>query len=71
MVSFPVRLAVCGLLFAPSTTDRVADWALAVGGANWTEIVQLAPAARELPQLFDWVNPVFEIEMFVMFKVPD
>lgn len=33
-VSFPVSVAVCGLFAASSVTDNVADWALAVGGAN-------------------------------------
>jgi hypothetical protein len=49
----PVRLAVCGLLVALSVTVSVAVRVPAAVGVKVTLIVQLAPAASELPQLFD------------------
>jgi len=51
-VPVPVSVAVCGELVALSATEMLAERAPALPGVNVTEIVQLAPAASELPQLF-------------------
>ena len=51
----PVRLAVWGLLGALSVTVSVAFWVLKVVGPNVTLIVQLTPAASELPQELLWM----------------
>jgi hypothetical protein len=40
-------------------------------GVKSTEIVQLAPPATELPQLFVWENAVLDIEILDIDKVPD
>ena len=54
----PVRLTLCGLPGALSVTVSEADWEEAVVGAKVTEIVQLAPAFRLVPQLPVWANCV-------------
>ncbi len=49
---FPVRETVCGLLVALSVTVTVPVRVPVVVGVNVTLILQFAPAARVLPQLF-------------------
>lgn len=53
-VPVPVRVAVCGEPVALSATCKVAVKLLAEAGVNMTEIVQLDPAASELPQVLVW-----------------
>jgi hypothetical protein len=53
-VPVPLRATNCGLVGSESATLRVADRIEAAVGANLTPIVQLAPAARLVPQLFVW-----------------
>jgi hypothetical protein len=49
---FPVRLIVCGLPVALSTTDNDPLRAPVAVGVNRIEIWQLAPELRPVPQLF-------------------
>ncbi len=59
----PDSATVSGLFGALLLTDRVPDAAPAAVGANVTLTVQEAPAASEVPQLFDSPNgPVTPIE---------
>lgn len=60
----PVRLEVCELLLALSLTLNFPVLAPVWVGVNTTSIVQWAPAAKLVPQLFvDTVkSPVVEIE---------
>jgi hypothetical protein len=51
VVPFPVRLTICGLPATLSELLTVAVRVPAVGGLNVTLIVQLAPAASELPHV--------------------
>src|SRR5437016_3476869 len=51
-VPVPDRLAVCGLLVALSVTAKAPLRAPVAEGVKVTLIVQDAPAATELPQLF-------------------
>ena len=67
----PFRITVCGLPMSLSLTDRVALCDPALCGVEVTEIVQLAPAASELPQLLLWENWVFESAMLDMFSAVD
>ena len=59
----PVKFTTCGLLGAESVT---VSWAVRVGGVTddgvkVTLMVQLAPAAKLLPQVFVWAkSPGFE-----------
>jgi hypothetical protein len=48
----PLRLTVCGLPAALSVMLSVPFWTPVAVGVNVTLMVQLAPAATELPQLF-------------------
>ncbi len=50
-VPVPERLAVCGLFVALSVTVKVAVRVPEVAGVKVTLMVQLAPAARLVPQL--------------------
>lgn len=50
-VPVPLRDTVCGEPLALSAMESVADKAAADAGVNVTEMLQLAPAASELPQL--------------------
>ena len=52
----PDRLAVCGLLVASSVTVNVALRVPRAAGVKATLIVQLAPAATEVPQLLVWAK---------------
>src|SRR5271170_2027963 len=59
----PVRATVSGLPGALLLTDSVPVAAPAAVGANCTPTVQEAPAASEVPQLFDSLNgPVTPID---------
>lgn len=51
MVPVPLRETPCGLPGALSVIERVAVRELMLLGVNVTLIVQLAPAANELPQV--------------------
>jgi hypothetical protein len=51
----PARAAVCGLLLALSVTVRVPGREPEAVGLNMTLIVQLAPAARDVPHVFVWL----------------
>src|SRR6516164_6403022 len=55
-VPAPLRLAVCGLPGALSATESAAVRDPRWVGVNVTLIVQLAPGATELPQLFVWAK---------------
>ena len=59
----PVSLTSCGLVLALSLTVRAPVKAPRLVGVNSTLIVQLPPAASELPQLLVWLNsPLAEME---------
>jgi hypothetical protein len=51
VVPVPVNVTVCGEPVALSATETVAEKFAAEAGVNVTEMEQLAPAARELPQV--------------------
>ena len=55
-VPVPVRLTDWGLPVALSVMARAAVRLLAVDGVKVTLMVQLAPAATELPQLLVWAK---------------
>ena len=55
-VPVPLRVAVWGVPGALSDTDTEAVLVPVVVGVNVTLIVQDAPAASELPQLFIWAK---------------
>ena len=58
-VPVPVRATACGEPVALSATERLAVRAPAAAGLNSTETVQLAPAARVVPQVVaDFRNEV-------------
>lgn len=65
-IPVPLRLLVCGLLLASSVTARTAERDPRACGVKVTSIVQLAPAAKVVPQvlvcaksvLFVPVNPM-------------
>ena len=73
----PVSVTFCGEPLALSTTDKAAANALFFVGLNLREMVQLAPAASEAPQvvadLIKEVAPVPEIvsELNVRVAVPE
>jgi len=50
----PVRATVCGLPVALFVTVIVPGWLPMAVGVKVTVIVQLAPAATELPQVLVW-----------------
>ena len=52
----PVKLTVCGLPLALSVMASVELLSRRPVGLNVTLIVQLAPAASELPQLLVWAK---------------
>src|SRR5215469_10855556 len=75
VVPIPARLAFCGLPAALSVTLSVAARAPGAVGLNLISMLQLAPAARELPQL--WVctksarsAPVIAMPEIVKLAVP-
>jgi len=53
-VPVPLRLVDCGEPAALSVTERAAVKLAAETGLNVTEIVQLPPAASDVPQVLDW-----------------
>ena len=55
-VPVPERLTVCGLPLALSVTVNAAVQRPLAEGLKVTLIVQLAPAATELPQLLVWAK---------------
>ena len=67
----PVRLAVCGLPLELSLTDKVALFVPVLCGANVTEIVQLALAASEDPQVLVSLKSVVDTAMLEMVKATD
>lgn len=62
----PLRVVVCGEPAALSATDRVAEKLATEAGEKVTEIAQLAPAARELPQLLVWAKSLGLVPARVM-----
>jgi hypothetical protein len=74
-IPVPESDTVCGLPAALSATDSLAVRAARTVGRKVTLIVQLAPAARLLPQVlvcakFDLLVPVMEMLEIVMVAVP-
>lgn len=60
----PVRLTDCGEPVALSVMDSVPVRVPSTVGLNVTAIVQLAPAAAVVPQLFDWAkSPVAAMDV--------
>jgi hypothetical protein len=55
-VPVPVSVTVCGDPEALSATESVAEKLVTDAGVNVTDIEQLEPAARELPQVFVWLK---------------
>ena len=65
-VPVPVRATVCGEPPALSAIDSEADSAPAAAGLNSTETVQLAPAARLVPQVVaDFTKELAEVPVMV------
>ncbi len=64
----PVRLMDCGLSPALSMIVRAPALVPVVAGLNVTPMVQLAPAAKPVPQLFVSRKSPLE-SMLVMFRV--
>jgi hypothetical protein len=54
-IPVPVRLIVCGLLLALSLIETVPGTLPAFEGVNVTVILQLAPVAMLVPQVFVWL----------------
>jgi hypothetical protein len=74
-VPVPVSATVCGEPVALSTTDREAVRLPDAVGVKVTVMMQLAPAASDVPQLFDWLKllafvPVTEMLVMVRAAVP-
>ena len=65
----PVRLTVCGLPVALSVTVMVPGWLPVAVGVKVTVMVQLAPAATEVPQVLVWAYGVLAA-MLVMVSAP-
>src|SRR5690242_11434717 len=71
IVPVPERVIVCGLLAALSEMVIAPVCSPAVVGVNVTLIVQLAPAATEMPQLFVCANcPLETILVMLSDAVP-
>jgi hypothetical protein len=74
-IPVPLNAAVCGEPVALSAMDSVALRLPAEAGVNVTVMVQLAPAATELPQLLVWLKllalaPVMVMPVIVRAAVP-
>jgi hypothetical protein len=74
-VPVPVRVALCGLPAALSETERVPDREPIAPGRNVTLMVQLAPAAKVVPQVVvsaksEAFVPAIETLLMVMVPVP-
>ena len=74
-VPVPLSATVCGEPGAVSATLRVALRAAAEAGLKATKTAQLAPAASEVPQVFNWRNdvglvPAIDIELSVTAPEP-
>ena len=70
-VPLPLSATVCGLPAALSLIDRVPEAGPRVTGAKLTEIVQLAPAATDPPQLLLCTKvPLREIPLRVSAAFP-
>jgi hypothetical protein len=70
-VPVPERVTVCGLPLALSATLSVAERVPLAEGVKVTLVVQLPPAATELPQVLVWAKLlalVPESAMLVMLK---
>jgi len=65
-VPVPVSVAVCGDPAALSATDSVALRPVAEAGVNVTEMEQLAPAARDVPQVLVWAKSLGSEPVIVM-----
>ena len=63
----PVRLTVCGLPVALSVTVIVPGWLPVAVGVKMTLMEQLAPAAKEAPQVLVWAYGALAA-MLVMFR---
>ena len=65
----PVRATVCGLPVALSVTVMVPGWLPVAVGVKVTVMVQLAPAATEVPQVLVWAYGALAA-MLVMLSAP-
>ena len=65
----PVRLTVCGLPVALSVTVMVPGWLPVAVGVKVTVMVQLAPAATDVPQVLVWAYCALAA-MLVMVSAP-
>ena len=65
----PVRVTVCGLPVALSVTVMVPGWLPVAVGVKVTVMVQLAPAATEVPQVLVWAYGALAA-MLVMVSAP-
>ena len=70
LVAVPESETVCGLLDAPSVIVSVPDRVPAEVGVKVTEIVQVDPAATDVPQVFDWAKSP-EVVMLVIDRADD
>src|SRR5580658_1560314 len=74
-VPVPLRVTDCGLPAALSVMVTLAVWLPLAAGVKVTLMEQLAPAARELPQVLVWAKapllvPVMAMLVMVMATVP-
>src|SRR5215471_8458464 len=69
-VPLPVRVALCGLPAALSETDSVPPRVPVVVGVKVTLIVQLPPAATELPQLLVWPKSPLALMLVMLSGAP-
>src|SRR5882762_441666 len=64
----PLRVTVCGLPVALSVMVMAAVRLPAAPGMNLTLMVQLAPAATELPQVLLWANSLLLVPVMAMLE---
>ena len=64
----PLRVTICGLPVALSVMVMAAVRLPAVPGMNLTLMVQLAPAATEVPQVLLWANSLLLVPVTAMLE---
>lgn len=69
VVPLPLSAAVCGEPAALSLMLREADRVPEACGVNFTEIVQLPPAATLIPHVFVWLKSVGSVPVIVMLVI--
>jgi len=64
----PLRVTVCGLPVVLSVMVMAAVRLPAAPGMNLTLMVQLAPAATEVPQVLVWANSLLLVPVMAMLE---